>query len=70
MCELLSQHGISHTGVMHAQFPFEIARKDQSGTFMLSCFEGEGLVLADGEWITVKAGEVCLLPPFVANAFK
>ncbi len=70
VCALLSQHGILHTGVMHAQFPFEVTREDQSGTFMLSCFEGEGLVLVDGEWVTVRAGEACLQPPFVANALK
>jgi len=70
VCELLAQHHILHTGVMHAQFPFDISRADQSGTFMLACFGGEGRVLADGRWIRIKAGQACLLPPFVANALK
>ena len=70
VCDLLAQHHILHAGVMHAQFPFEISRADQSGTFMLVCFAGEGRVLADGRWITIKVGQACLLPPFVANALK
>ncbi|MBK1831305.1 helix-turn-helix domain-containing protein [Verrucomicrobiaceae bacterium R5-34] len=67
---LLAQHNIVHAGVMHAQFPFEISRSNQSGTFMMACFSGEGRVLADGRWIKIKAGQACLLPPFVANALK
>ena len=70
VCELLAKHTILHAGVMHAQSPFEISRSNQSGTFMLACFAGEGRVLADGGWLTIKAGEACLLPPFVANALK
>lgn len=37
---------------------------------MLACLEGEGSILVDGSWKRVKAGEACLLPPFVANALK
>ena len=70
VCELLAQYDILHAGVMHAQFPFEISRADQSGTSMLGCFAGEGRVLADCRWITIKAGQACLLPPFVANSLK
>lgn len=70
VCELLAQHHILHAGVMNAQIPFEISRANQSGTFMMACFAGEGRVLADGRWIQIKAGEACLLPPFVANALK
>ncbi len=70
VCELLSQYHINHAGIMQAEFPLEITRKEQSGTFMLACFSGEGRVLADGRWIKIKAGEACLLPPFVTNAIK
>ncbi|MFT5632943.1 MAG: AraC-like DNA-binding protein [Rubritalea sp.] len=70
VCELLAQYYINHAGVMHAQYPFEISRADQSGTFMLACFAGEGRVLTGGKWMKVKAGEACLLPPFVANSLK
>jgi AraC-like DNA-binding protein len=70
LCSLLAQHHISHVGIMVAEPPFEIVRLDQSGTFMLACFEGEGLVLAEGQWKRIRAGNACLQPPFVINALK
>ena len=70
VCPLLSQHQIIHAGIMEAYTPFNITRTDQSGTFMLACIEGEGAILVDGAWKRVKAGQACLLPPFVANALK
>jgi hypothetical protein len=70
VCPLLGQHHISHCGIMKAVPPFEIVRADQSGTFMLACLEGEGVVLADGQWKRIRAGQACLLPPFVMNALK
>ncbi len=56
VCELLAQYYINHAGVMHAQYPLEISRADQSGTFMLACFAGEGRVLADGKWFERPTG--------------
>jgi|TARA_B110000881_G_scaffold145716_1_gene128962 AraC-like DNA-binding protein len=70
VCPLLAQHQIIHVGVMEALSPFEIVRTNQSGTFMMACLSGEGSILVDGSWKSVKAGEACLLPPFVANALK
>ncbi len=70
VCQLLAQLHIAHVGVLEAVAPFEISRPDQSGTFMLACFEGSGLVRADGQWRQVAAGQACLLPPFVTNAMK
>jgi AraC-like DNA-binding protein len=70
LCPLLTQHHISHAGIMEAVPPFEVVRTDLSGTFMLVCFEGEGVVLADGQWKRIRAGQACLQPPFVTNALK
>lgn len=70
ICPLLAQHHISHVGLMRAEPPFEIVRLDQSGTFMLACFEGEGMVLAEGQWKRIRADTACLQPPFVMNALK
>lgn len=70
VCHMLSQHHISHCGVMNAAPPFEIVRANQSGTFMLACLDGEGVILADGQWKRIRAGQACLLPPFVMNALK
>ena len=69
-CPILSQHQIAHVGIMHANAPFAITRQDQSGTFMLSCFSGSGLILVDGSWHRIQAGEACLLPPFVMNSLR
>jgi AraC-like DNA-binding protein len=70
ICPLLGQHHISHCGIMKAAPPFEIVRASQSGTFMLACLQGEGVILADGQWKRIRAGQACLLPPFVMNALK
>ncbi len=70
VCALLKQHHIGHTGIMRAAPPYEVVRTQQSGTFMLACFEGEGVVLVDGAWKRIRKGQACLLPPFVMNALK
>lgn len=70
LCPLLAQHHIAHVGVLEAREPFQVSRPDQSGTFMLACFGGSGLVRADGQWKCISVGHACLLPPFVTNAMK
>ncbi len=70
VCPLLAQHHIAHCGIMDGKPPLEIVRADPSGTFMLACLEGEGVILADGRWRRISAGQACLLPPFVMNALK
>ncbi len=70
-CPLMSiEHHINHTGIMSARAPYEIIRVNQSGTFMLACLEGQGLILVDGVWKKIVAGQACLLPPFVSNSLK
>ena len=70
ICDLLSGHNIKHTGIMDAMEPYEIVRVDQSGTFMMACLEGEGVISVDGNWKPIRAGHACLLPPFVMNSLK
>ena len=70
VCPLLIQHHISHCGLMSARPPYEMVRVNQSGTFMLATLEGEGAILADGQWKRIRAGQACLQPPFVMNALK
>ncbi len=70
LCPLLVQHDIAHVGIMEASRPFKIVRANQGGTFMLACFAGEGLVLSEGRWLRVRAGEACLQPPFVTNVLR
>lgn len=70
-CPLMAiEHHINHCGIMSAYPPYEIVRVDQSGTFMLACLEGHGIVLVDGTWKKISAGQACLLPPFVTNSLK
>jgi AraC-like DNA-binding protein len=70
ICPLLSQHHIVHVGVMEARQPFEVVRRELTGTFMLACYEGEGVVLTEGKWKRLRAGQACLQPPFVMNALR
>ncbi len=69
-CKLLQQHRIIHAGIMVAKPPFEVLRRDQSGTFFLACFAGRGSILADGDRHEVTAGSACLLPPHTVNALR
>lgn len=69
-CLLFAQHHIAHVGVLEMREPFEMSRPDQSGTFMLACLGGSGLIKVDGQWKRVATGQACLLPPFVSNAMK
>lgn len=70
VCPLFAGSHIAHVGLLEGGVNFEISRPDQSGTFMLACYSGSGLVRADGQWKKVSAGQACLLPPFVTNAMK
>lgn len=68
VCPALGRHRIAHLGVQDAAHPFEVVRTNQSGTFFLACFGGEGRVLADGRWQRIGAGTACLLLPHMLNA--
>jgi AraC-like DNA-binding protein/mannose-6-phosphate isomerase-like protein (cupin superfamily) len=69
-CPTLDPFDIAHVGVMDAASPFEVVRNQQSGTFMLACFEGEGTVWIDGRWVSIRPGQACLQPPFIRNALR
>lgn len=70
ICPLLAQHYITHMGIMWAQHPLEITRFSQDGSFFMACIKGEGQVLFDEGWKTLKEGDACLLPPFTMNSFR
>ncbi len=70
ICPLLRQHHLAHVEIMWARYPFEVTRTELSGTYMMACFEGEGSVLVDGNWKTLRAGQACLQPPFMLNSLK
>jgi len=54
-CPLLAQFNIEHVGIMNAYQPY---------------LKGEGLGMIDGKWVKIRAGEACIFPPHVTNAFK
>jgi AraC-like DNA-binding protein len=68
-CLELSARRISRLGIHHAEAPYRRVRVKPSGSFVLACFEGEGCVLLDGRWQTVRSGTICMAPPRVLNAF-
>ncbi len=70
VCPVLWERHIVHVEILEAREPFRMLRRDQSGTFMLACFGGEGEVLVDGKWKRVAKGQACLLPPFVTNGMQ
>ena len=70
ICPLLAQYHIAHAGVMWVESSLDIVRTDQSGSYFMACIGGEGEVLFDGGWKRLSAGNACLLPPFVLNAFR
>ncbi len=69
-CSTLEQFQIHHLGEIHANAPYAVVRENQEGTFFLSCLEGKGEVLINGEWVEITENQACLLPPFRLNALR
>lgn len=70
LCDQLQNHHIAHVGRIWARAPFEVVRADATGTFAFAGIEGEGKILVDGSWRTVRAGEMCLLPAFTKTGIR
>lgn len=70
LCPLLRVHHIAHAGRMWARRPFSVVRAESSGTFVLAGLDGEGETLVDGEWRSVRKGELCLLPAFAPTGIR
>lgn len=70
VCTWLAQHKIQHAGLMDAQYPYAVMRVNPAGSFFMACLHGEGEVLVDGMWKPLGEGQACLLPPYMANAFR
>ena len=69
-CPELRTHRIARLGWDDAGPLYSRVRLAPEGSFFLACVEGEGRVLLDGRWLRVAAGEVCMAPPRVLNAFR
>jgi AraC-like DNA-binding protein len=68
-CTELASCRIARVGIDEAVPPYERVRLRPAGSFLLACLSGEGRVLLDGRWQRIAAGEVCMAPPRVVNAF-
>jgi AraC-like DNA-binding protein len=69
-CPALALHHIAHVGVADAAEPYRMVRLDLSGTYLLSCFAGQGRIQLDGRWQLCKEGWACLAPPHALLAFQ
>lgn len=49
--------------------PYARVRLRPAGSFFLEAAQGEGRILLDGRWQRLRAGELCMAPPRVLNAF-
>lgn len=68
-CPELAAHRIARLGVDEARAPYERVRLRPAGSFFLACLAGEGRMWLEGRWQRVTAGQLCLAPPRVLNAF-
>jgi AraC-like DNA-binding protein len=68
-CPELAEHHIAWLGLDVVHAPYRRVRLAPSGSFLLACLEGEGRVLLEGREQRVTAGQLCLAPPRVLNAF-
>jgi len=68
-CPELAVHHIAWLGMDTVYVPYRRVRLAPSGSFFLACLDGEGRVFLEGRWQRVTAGQLCLAPPRVLNAF-
>ena len=69
-CPELKTHRIAQLGWHDTATPYARVRVKPEGSFFLACVEGEGRILLEGRAQRVAAGDVCLAPPRVLNAFR
>lgn len=68
-CPELAVHHIAWLGMDTVHVPYSRVRLSPKGSFFLACLEGEGRVFLEGRWQRVAAGQLCLAPPRILNAF-
>ncbi|MBL9209328.1 MAG: AraC family transcriptional regulator [Opitutaceae bacterium] len=68
-CPELAAHHIAWLGMDTVHVPYRRVRLAPTGSFFLACLAGEGRVFLEGRWQRVTAGQLCLAPPRVLNAF-
>ena len=69
VCPELAACRIARVGLDDCAPPYARVRLRPMGSFFLETTAGEGRILLDGRWQRVRAGQLCLAPPRVLNAF-
>lgn len=69
-CPELRSFEIAHLAVAEMLPPYQIERVNQTGAFFMACLKGQGEVLVDGRWRKLSAGQACLQPAGIRNAFR
>ncbi len=62
ICPVLARHHILHLGIVEAYPPYRFIRRSTLALEMMVCFEGEGRILIDGEWVRFGPRTAALLP--------
>jgi len=68
-CPELGARRVLRLGIHQVMAPYRRARVRPGGSFVLACFEGQGRVLLDDRWQTIRAGTICMVSPRLLNAF-
>jgi AraC-like DNA-binding protein len=68
-CAELAACRIARVGLDDCATPYARVRLRPAGSFFLETAQGEGRILLDGRWQRLRAGELCMAPPRVLNAF-
>lgn len=69
-CSVLDNHLIKHCGSIKTTSPFQISRQNPSGSYFLACHKGLGQFLCNDQWVDLKPGQACLLPPHTYNSLR
>ncbi|MCE8035148.1 AraC family transcriptional regulator [Billgrantia tianxiuensis] len=68
-CTALEQRHISHVGFGDAAVPYRIVRTRLSGAYIHGSLGGEGRMLLDGRWCTMRGGMMSFAPAHGLHAF-
>ncbi|MCC5884567.1 MAG: AraC family transcriptional regulator [Halomonas sp.] len=66
---VLAQRHISHVGVGDAAVPYRIVRTRLSGAYIHGSLGGEGRMLLDGRWCTMRRNMISFAPAHALHAF-
>ncbi|MBD3897870.1 AraC family transcriptional regulator [Halomonas sp. ML-15] len=68
-CQALRERHISHVGVGDAAVPYRIVRTRLSGAYIHGSLGGEGRMLLDGGWCTMRRNMMSFAPAHGLHAF-